>query len=84
MKIKKVKPLTSRIDRFQKLEPPTSMKALQRYLGTINFLANYVYGMQPILQPLYNLLHKENDFKWTKEHQTIFEQMKRTITYKLE
>ena len=81
---KKVKPLTSRIDGFQKLEPPTSMKALKRYLGTINFLAKYVYGMQPILQPLYNLLHKENDFKWTKEHQTIFEQMKRTITNKLE
>ena len=64
---KKVKPLTSRIDGFQKLEP-----------------AKYVYGMQPILQPLYNLLHKENDFKWTKEHQTIFEQLKRTITHKLE
>ena len=62
---KKVKPLTSRSDGLQKLEPPTSMKALQRYLGTINFLANYVYGMQPILQPLYNLLHKESDFKWT-------------------
>ena len=81
---KKVKPLTSRIDGFQKLEPPTSMKALQRYLGTINFLAKYVYGMQPILQPLYILLHKENDFKWTQEHQTIFEQMERTITHKLE
>ena len=40
--------------------------------------------MQPILQPLCNLLHKENDFKWTKEQQTIFEQMKRTITHKFE
>ena len=66
------------------MEPPTSMKALQRYLGTINFLAKHVYGMQPILQPLYNLLHKENDFKWTKEHQKIFEQMKRTITHNLD
>ena len=81
---KKVKPLTSRIDGFQKLEPPTSMKALQRYLGTINFPAKYVYGMQPILQPLYNLLQKESYFKWTKEHQTVFEQMKKTITHKLE
>ena len=81
---KKVKPLTSRIDGFQKLEPPTSMKALQRYLGTKYFFAKYVYGMQPILQPLYNLLHKESDFKWTKEHQTIFEQMKRTITHNSE
>ena len=39
---KKVKPLTSRIDGFQKLESPKSIKALQRYLGTINFLAKYV------------------------------------------
>ena len=81
---KKLKSITSRIDCFQKLEPPTSMKALQRYLGTIKFLAKYVYGMQPILQPLCNLLHKENEFKWTKEHQQIFKQMKRTITHKLE
>ena len=49
---KKVKTLTSRIDGFQKIEPPTSMKALQHYLGTINFFAKYVYGMQPLLQPL--------------------------------
>ena len=41
---KTIKPLSSRIDGFQKLEPPKSMKALQRYLGTINFLAKYVYG----------------------------------------
>ena len=60
------------------------MKDLQSYLGTINLLATYAYGMQQILQPLYNLLHKENEFKWTKEHQQIFEQMKRTMTHKLE
>ena len=40
--------------------------------------------MQPILQPFYNLLHKETDFKWTPEHQKFFEQMKKTITHKLE
>ena len=56
---KKVKSLTSRIDGFHKLEPSTSMKALQRYLGTIKFLAKYAFGMQLLLQPLYNLLHKE-------------------------
>ena len=41
------------------------------------------YGMQPILQPLYELLHKETEFKWTKEHQTVFEKMKQTITKQL-
>ena len=42
---KKIKHITSRIDWIQKLEPPTSMKALKRYLGTINFLVKYVYGL---------------------------------------
>ena len=81
---KKIKALNSRNEGFQKLEPPNSMKSLQRYLGTLNFLAKYVYGMQPILQPLYKLLHKETEFKWTKEHQTVFEKMKQTITKQLE
>ena len=39
--------------------------------------------MQSILQPLYKLLHKEREFKWTKEHQKIFEKMKQTITKQL-
>ena len=68
---KKIKTLTSRIEGFQKLEPPNSMKSLQRYLGTINFLAKYVHGMQPILQPLYKLLHKETEFKRTKRTPNI-------------
>ena len=81
---KKIKRLTSRIEIFQKLEPPNSMKSLQRLLGTINCLAKYVYGMQPTLQPLYKLLHKETKFKWKKEHQTVFEKTKQTITKQLE
>ena len=81
---KKIKPLTSRIEGFQKLQPPNSMKSLQRYLGTINFLAKFVYGLQPILQPLYKLLHKETEFKWTQEHQTVFKKMKQMITKQLE
>ena len=69
---------------FQKLEPTNRRKSLQRNLGNINFLAKHVCGMQPILQPLYKLLHKETEFKWTKEHQTVFEKMKQTITKQIE
>ena len=67
---KKVKPLTSKIDGFQKLEPPTSMKALQRYLGTINFLAKYVYSMQPILQPLFKPPTQRKRFQMDKRTST--------------
>ena len=81
---KKIKQLTSRIEGFPKLEPPSRMKSLHRYLGTINFSAKFVNGMQPILQPHYRLLHKETEFKWTKEHQTVFEKRKQTVTKQLE
>ena len=46
---KKVKQLTSRIERFQKLELPCNMKSNQRNLRAIIFLAKYVYGMQSTL-----------------------------------
>ena len=59
----KVKPLTSRIKGFQKVESPTYN----------HFLSKDVYSMQPILQPLYKLLQNENKVKWTKEHQQIFD-----------
>ena len=64
------------------------MKSL-RYLGTQitttifrnhKFPSKICLRVQPILQPLYKLLHNEAEFKWTKEHQQIFEKMKQTIT----
>ena len=61
------------------------MKALQRYTSEpLIFWQKSDYCMQLILQPLYNQLHKETDFKWTKEHQKIFGKTKRTITHNLE
>ena len=63
---KKIKPFSSRIEGFQKIEPPNSMKSLQRYLGTIKFLAKYVYGMQPILQPFINYYIKKQNLNGQK------------------
>ena len=37
----------------------------------------------PYYNPFYKLLHKETEFNWTEEHQTIFEKMKQTITKQL-
>ena len=81
---KNIKPLTSRIEGLQNFEHPNSLKSLLGYLGTINFLSKYMYEMQPILQPLFKLLHKEAEFKWTNEHNTVFEKMNQTITKQLE
>ena len=44
------------------------------------FLSKYVYKMQLYLRPLYNILWQQNNFEWTSEHQTRFEEIKNFLT----
>ena len=46
----------------------------------LNFLSKYVYKKQLYLRPFYNILRKQNNFKWTTEHQTRFEEIKNLLT----
>ena len=72
--------LNSRIDATQKLQPPTNKKKIQEFLGMLNFLSKYVYKMQLYLRPFYNILRQQNNFEWTTEHQTRFEEIKKLLT----
>ena len=72
-----ITPLKSRIDAIQKLQPPTNKKKIQEFLGMLNFLSKYVYKMQLYLRPFYNILRQQNNFEWTTEHQTRFEEVKK-------
>ena len=60
-----ITPLKSRID------------AIQKIIGMLNFLCKYVYKMQLYLRPFYNILRQQNNFEWTTEHQTRFEEIKK-------
>ena len=72
-----ITPLKSRVDAIQKLQPPTNKKKIQEFLGMLNFLSKYVYKMQLYLRPFYNILRQQNNFEWTTEHQTRFEEVKK-------
>ena len=75
-----ITPLKSHFDAVQKLQPPTNKKKIQEFLGMLNFLSNYVYKMQLYLRPFYNILRQQNNFEWTTEHQTRFEEIKKLLT----
>ena len=75
-----ITPLKSRIDAIQKLQPPTNKKKIQEFLGMLSFLSKYVYKMQLYLRPFYNILRQQNNFEWTTEHQTRFEEIKKLLT----
>ena len=81
-----ITPLKSRIDAIQKLQPPTNKKKIQEFLGMLVFLSKYVYKMQLYLRykhpqtTFYNILRQQNNFEWTIEHQTRFEEIKKLLT----
>ena len=72
-----ITPLKSRIDAIQKLQPPTNKKKIQEFLAILNFLSKYVYKMQLYSRPFYNILRQQNNFEWTTEHQTRFEEIQK-------
>ena len=75
-----ITPLKSSSDATQKLQPPTNKKKIQEFFGMLNFLGKYVYKMQLYLRPFYNILRQQNNFEWTTEHQTRFDEIKKLLT----
>ena len=56
------------------------IKKIQEFLGLLKFSIKYVYKMQLYLRPFYNTLRQQNNFEWTKEHQTRFEVIQKLRT----
>ena len=75
-----ITPLKIRIDAIQKLQPPANKKKIHEFLGVLNFLSKYVYKIQLHLRPFYNILRQQNNFEWTTEHQTRFDEIKKLLT----
>ena len=49
-----VKPLRSRIEAIQKLNPPTMSKGCQSFTGMVNFLNMFCLELQKLLKPIYD------------------------------
>ena len=74
-----VKPLHSRLEAIQKLEPPKTVKGCRSFAGMVNFLSIFCQDLQKLLKPIYNLTRKGRPFQWQQEHQTAFEEIKNRL-----
>ena len=75
-----VKPLCSRLEAIQNLEPPTKVKGCRSFAGMVNFLSIFCQDLQKLLKPIYDLTRKARPFNWQQEQQTAFEEIK--VDYK--
>ena len=70
-----IAPIEKRVtDYLQKLKLPNSVKALQRYLGFVNFYRSYIPRLADKTAILHTLIKKDVPFKLEQSHKdTIFE-----------
>ena len=74
-----VKPLRSRLEAIQKLQPPETPKGCQSFAGVVNFLNMFCLELQKLLKPIYDLTRKGRPFNWGKEQQDSFDEIKNRL-----
>ena len=71
-----VKPLRSRLEAIQKLQPPKTPQGCRSFAGVVNFLSMFCPELQKLLKPIYDLSRKGRPFHWGKEQQDSFIEIK--------
>ena len=71
-----MKPLRSRLEAIQNLQPPKTPKGCRSFVGVVNFLSMFCPELQKLLKPIYDLTRKGKPFYWGKEQQDSFEEIK--------
>ena len=69
-----------KITAIKNMPTPVSKKALQRYLGMVQYLAKFCPQLANIVKPLRLLTHDDSKFVWSEIHQEALERSKALIT----
>ncbi|QQP50887.1 Uncharacterized protein FKW44_012038, partial [Caligus rogercresseyi] len=56
-------------------------KALQRFLGMVNYYNRFIPGCGGIMIPLYALLRKDTPFVWTSQCASAFKTLQAALTH---
>ena len=77
-----IKPIHSKIAAIHKIPSPTGKVALMSF--TKDFYTNIIGNLHFNLKPFYDLLHENTPWKWTDEHESLFEKLKMSLTSETE
>ena len=68
-----------RIEAIKAIVLPHNKKAMQSFLGKINFVRRFISDFAKIVKPLQEMIRKYFNFKWAKERREAFEKIKQAI-----
>lgn len=74
------KPDPEKIKAIVEMPEPQCKQDLQRLLGMVNYLSQYIPNMSEITAPLRNLLKKNMQWVWYDEHRSAIDKLKHALT----
>ena len=74
-----IKPIHSKIAAIHKIPSPTGKVALMNFIGALNFYTKFIEKLHINLKPFYDLLHENTPWKWTDEHESLFQKLKMSL-----
>lgn len=77
-----ITPLKDNLIAIKEFPCPKTKKNVRQFLGKINFYGKYIPNVAVLLDPLHNLLRKDQTFTWTDKCQECFDTVKRLLCLK--
>lgn len=75
-----IRPIKDNLVAIKEFPKPETKKHIRQFLGKIIFNKEYIPGRAMILEPLHNLLRKNQKFLWTEKCQKSFDKIKDILT----
>ena len=79
-----IKPIHSKIAAIHKIPSPTGKVALMSFIGALKFYTKFIEKRHINFKPFYDLLHENTPWKWTDEHESLFQKLKLSLTSETE
>ena len=74
------RPDPAKIQAINEMPTPTCKEDLQRLLGMVNYLAQYIPNTSEVVAPLRGLLRQDIEWTWLPNHDQALEKVKTTLT----
>ena len=79
-----IEPFLSETATIHKIPSPTGKVALMSFIGALNFYTKFIKKLHINLKPFYDILHENTPWKWTDEHESLFQKLKMSLTSETE
>lgn len=72
-------PDPQKIEDIQNIRSPKDKKALQRFLGSVNYLRKFIDNLSSMTSTITSLLEKDVVYRWETEHEAAFQKIKEKL-----